>query len=77
MKDVINYREFLGSVHFSAEDDVFFGKIEGTDDLILFEGNTVNDLKKAFQESVDDYIETCIKFKKTLRNLLRVVLMCV
>jgi predicted HicB family RNase H-like nuclease len=59
MKDVIKYKEYLGTVHFSAEDEVFYGKIEGVDDLVSFEGKTVEELKKAFVEAVDDYEELC------------------
>ena len=56
MKDVLRYKDFIGSVHFSAEDECFFGKIEGIDDLVTFEGRNVVELKKAFHEAVEDYI---------------------
>jgi len=59
MKDILQYKGFLGSVHFSAEDECFFGKIEGINDLVTFEGHDVTELKKAFQEAVMDYIELC------------------
>ena len=59
MKDILTYKEFIGSVHFSADDSVFHGKIEGIDDLVTFEGVTVDDLIKAFREEVDSYIELC------------------
>ena len=59
MIDRIRYKEFIGSVHFSAEDEVFFGKIEGVNDLVTFEGETVKQIKKAFKEAVEDYIELC------------------
>ncbi len=59
MKDIIRYKNFIGSVHFSTEDEVFFGKIEGINDLINFEGTTVRKLKQAFQESVNDYLSIC------------------
>jgi len=59
MKDVLTYKDFIGSVHFSAEDKTFYGKIEGIDDLVTFEGKTVDILIKAFHEAVDDYIELC------------------
>jgi predicted HicB family RNase H-like nuclease len=59
MRDVLRYKDFIGSVHFSAEDECFFGKIEGIDDLVTFEGRNVNELKRAFQEAVDDYIGLC------------------
>ena len=57
--DRIRYKNFLGSVHFSAEDAVFYGKIEGVNDLVTFEGGSVKELKKAFIEAVEDYIELC------------------
>lgn len=64
MTDVIDYRGFLGSVRFSAEDALFFGKIEGIDDLVSFEGATVKELTKAFREAVDDYLNLCEKAGK-------------
>jgi predicted HicB family RNase H-like nuclease len=59
MKDFITYKDYIGSVHFNAQDEVFFGKIEGIDDLISFEGKTVIELKKAFEEAVNDYVKLC------------------
>src|SRR4030067_2217341 len=59
MKDVLTYKDFLGSVHFSAEDKVFHGRIEGITDLVTFEGKNVDELIKAFHEAVDDYIALC------------------
>lgn len=59
MTDKLKYKDFIGSVHFSAEDDVFYGRIEGINDLVTFEGSTVDKLKKAFRETVEDYLELC------------------
>ncbi len=59
MKDVLVYKDYIGSVHFNADDEVFFGKIEGIEDLVSFEGDSVIELKKAFEEAVDDYLEIC------------------
>ena len=47
-KDMLEYGEFSGSVHFSTEDEVFFGRVEGIPDLVSFEGSTVLELKKGF-----------------------------
>ncbi len=65
MKDVIKYKEYIGTVHFSAEDEVFYGKIEGVDDLVSFEGKTVAELKQAFIEAVEDYDELCLSTGKS------------
>ena len=59
MTDKLKYKDFIGSVHFSADDEVFFGKIEGVNDLVTFEGTTVAKLKKSFREAVEDYLELC------------------
>ncbi len=66
MKDVLSHKGFLGSVHFSAEDECFFGKIEGIDDLVMFEGQDVKGIKKSFREAVEDYVELCKITKKPL-----------
>lgn len=57
MRDLIVYKEYIGSVHYSEKDEVFFGKVEGIDDLVTFEGQSVPQLKSAFHEAVDDYLE--------------------
>ena len=36
MKDILLYKEYIGSVHFNADDEIFYGRIEGIDDLISF-----------------------------------------
>ena len=59
MKDYLSYKNYIGTVNFSAEDEVFYGEIKGINDLITFEGTSVKELKNAFKESVDDYLETC------------------
>ena len=61
MKDVITYKGFIGSVHFVSEDRVFYGKIEGINDLITFEGKTVDQLDEGFKYMVDEHIKDCKK----------------
>lgn len=59
MKNTMKYQEYIGSVHFSAEDEIFYGKIEGINDLVSFEGTSASELKSAFEEAVMDYLELC------------------
>jgi predicted HicB family RNase H-like nuclease len=59
MNEFLQYKNYLASIQFSANDDVFYGKILGINDLVSFEGTSVKELKKAFQEAVEDYLETC------------------
>jgi predicted HicB family RNase H-like nuclease len=64
MKNGLNYKNYHGSVDFSAEDQVLYGKIVGIRDLVTFEGTSVAEINAAFKEAVDDYIETCRKSAK-------------
>ena len=66
MKDILIYKDFYGSAHYSTDDDVFYGKIEGINDLVTFEGKSVNELKQAFHDSVEDYIKICKETGKSI-----------
>ena len=57
--NTLSYKGFIGSVSFSEKDGVFFGKIEGIDGMVNFEGESVNELTNAFHEAVDDYLDYC------------------
>ncbi len=65
MKDILKYKNFIGSVHYSTEDEVFFGKLEGTDDLVTFEGKNVDELKTSFREAIEDYMKICTSTGKS------------
>lgn len=54
--NTMTYKGYLGSVAYSDKDKVFFGKIEGINGLVNFEGESVKELTKAFHEAVDDYL---------------------
>ena len=64
MRDKLMFKDFIGSVHFSTKDSVFHGKLEGINDLVTFEGESVQELKTAFEEAVADYIELCKEINK-------------
>lgn len=59
MKDMMKYKEYYGSVHYSEEDRVLYGKIEFIRALVSYEGTNVESLRRAFEESVDNYLDTC------------------
>lgn len=69
MTDRMEYDGFMGSVHYSSKDETFFGKLEGVNDLIAFEGTTVNELKKSFIAAVKDYKILCRETgKETMKS---------
>lgn len=63
MKDFMHYKDYYGSVHFEEDDLVFYGKIEFIRALVTYEATDAKGLKKAFEEAVDDYLDTCRKQK--------------
>lgn len=58
--DFLEYKGYKGSVEYSKEDNCLFGKVQGMSKaLILYEGNTLEELRKDFENGVDSYLEAC------------------
>ncbi len=56
---MMEYKGYYAKVEVDEEADIFHGEVINISDVITFEGTTVDELKQAFQDSVDDYIEFC------------------
>lgn len=69
MKDkannVLKYKNYIGSVEYNLTEKFLYGKILFIDDLIMFEGNTIEELENSFKEMVDEYLETCKELGKS------------
>lgn len=59
--DYLEYKGYKGSVEYSKEDNCLCGKVQGMGNkaLILYEGTTIDELRKDFEEGVDSYLEGC------------------
>lgn len=57
MEDTIEYKGYIGSVEFSKEDGVYFGKVQGIGALISYEGENISQLIEDFRGAVDMYEE--------------------
>jgi len=57
MKNLMEYKGYLGSVNYNDEDKIFYGRVEYIRSLISYEGHDVESLRNSFQEAVDDYLE--------------------
>lgn len=55
----LEYKGYKGHVEFDDEAGLFHGEVLGTRDVITFVGTSVQELGKAFRESIDDYLEFC------------------
>ena len=58
--DFLEYKGYKGSVEYSKVDNCLFGKVQGlSKDLIAYEGQTLDELRKDFEDGVDSYLEAC------------------
>ena len=56
---MLKYKGYIGHVEFDEDADIFHGEVINTRDVITFQGNAVKALKKAFTDSIDDYLAFC------------------
>ena len=56
---MMEYKGYMGKVDFDDEAGIFHGEVINTRDVITFQGRSVAELKKAFKESVEDYLAFC------------------
>ncbi|MEP9376599.1 type II toxin-antitoxin system HicB family antitoxin [Aquabacter sp. CN5-332] len=58
------YEGYQARIEYDDEDEIFVGHIAGIADIVGFHAESVSELKKAFHEAVDDYVETCAAIGK-------------
>ena len=58
---IMTYKGYAARIEFDPDDRIFVGHVAGIRDTIGFHGSTVDELEKAFRESVDDYVHACNK----------------
>lgn len=59
--NAMTYKGYAARVEFDARDNILVGRIAGIRDVVGFHAETVAELRAAFEEAVDDYVETCAK----------------
>ncbi len=59
MNNIMQYKDYIGSVEFSESDEIFFGKVQGIRSLISYEGKNAEELISDFHEAVDSYLSSC------------------
>lgn len=60
----MKHKGYSACIEYSDEDGCFVGHIAGIRDVVSFHGESVNELRAAFEEAVNDYLETCEKVGK-------------
>ena len=64
MSNSIQYQGYHAAIAYDAEDGLLTGRIAGINDVIGFHGRTSDEIVAAFEEAVDDYLETCARIGK-------------
>ena len=57
----MEHKGYIGNVEFDDEANIFHGEVINLRDVVTFQGSTVAQLRKAFRDSVDDYLEFCVE----------------
>ena len=65
---MMQYKGYSGKVEYDDEAEIFHGEVIGLRDVITFQGKTVDEIKKAFRDSVDDYLDFCVQLNQAPEN---------
>jgi predicted HicB family RNase H-like nuclease len=64
MTNTMTYKGYSARIDYDDEDGIFTGRLAGISGGVGFHADTVDALRAAFQEAVEDYVETCAKIDK-------------
>jgi predicted HicB family RNase H-like nuclease len=62
---MMEYKGYIGKVEIDEEAGILYGEVINVRDVITFEGTSVDEVQKAFRESVDDYLAFCAQRKES------------
>jgi predicted HicB family RNase H-like nuclease len=57
--NVIEHKGYFARIEFDGSAGMFHGRVVGMRDVLDFYGSSVEELKRAFQETVEDYVAWC------------------
>lgn len=60
----MSYKGYSARVEYDDEDGIFTGRIAGIRDGVGFHADSVAELREAFHEAVEDYLEACARIGK-------------
>ena len=63
--NVMSYKGYSARIEYSDDDACFIGHLAGIRDVVGFHGESVAELRSAFEDAVNDYLATCEKLKRS------------
>jgi predicted HicB family RNase H-like nuclease len=61
---MIEYKGYTAVFEFDPSVDAFHGRVIGLQDVVTFEGRSIDALRREMEESIEDYLEFCAKVGK-------------
>jgi len=61
MATTMKHKDYIATVEYDDDSNLFHGEVANLRDVVTFQGRSVAQLKKAFRESIEDYLEFCAK----------------
>ena len=68
MSNSLSYKGYTAHIEFSSEDDCFVGHLASIKDIVGFHAEDRSELAVAFEEAVNDYLNTCNRVGKLLQH---------
>ena len=62
---ILTYKGYQGRFDYDAEADIFHGEVLHLTDVVTFQGRSIDELKQALADSVEDYLEFCASKDRT------------
>jgi len=59
--NVLEYKKYIAELYFDLEDDIIIGRVTNTKDIISFHADNISEIKQAFHDVIDTYLEACEK----------------
>src|SRR2546423_6455209 len=68
MNNTLEHKGFRSRIEYSADDNLFVGRLIGIKDIVTFHGETVEELRSEMKETVDFHIEVCEKMGRKAKK---------
>ena len=59
--NLLKYKGYLGDFEYDPDAEIFHGRVININDVVTFQGASVDELKSALADSIEDYLEFCIE----------------
>src|SRR5262249_7956623 len=56
---MMEYKGYIGKVEYDDEAGIFHGEVINVRNVITFQGESVQELRQTFKDSIEDYLEFC------------------